>query len=661
MIDHKKQQAVKQQLAQVLPPDEVQTSQDETALSAPQNPSAQPHQSAPNKGGYASRLEAALIEVNKAFGQIAEQQAAASKAGEATLSVEQLSPLMSDAFFNAVKEVQRCESGHEHFTRIKNSYSKIKGLSLAEFNKATKIRKSEKKAAKQAESSDESALSGGGDIGVLVDLIQTEAVLFHDEDEETYITIRVPELDKSTGEQKEGYWQTLPIDNGKKSKFAALIYNKYKALFGSVIGENALKGVIQQCHAIALYEGEGLPVYRRVAHDADNQRIYIDLGNDQWEMVAIDAQGWQIIPSSECQAVRFVRTKHHRPLVKPKAGGTVDLLWKHLNISQPHARYLILAWLLECLRLQTHYPVLEISGGQGTAKSTLQDRLKALIDPNKVNLRGEPREVRDIYVAAHNNYVVSFNNVSYLTDKKQDALCNVSTGGGDATRGLYSDHDEQVIEVKRPVIMNGIPELATRSDLGDRVIAVRPDAITDKQRQSDIVLKERWENDLPYILGALYNLMVGVLKELPKVEKAQTERARLADYTALGQAMLNVMGVQDEFYPIYKANRDNVIERALESSPVAQALIKLIDDKLYYKGTKGQLLDVLSKDYLPIHYDKSAFPKSARGLGDALRRFIPVFLVRGIEITENKERRKDGYYVEIKKLATSSERKSITL
>jgi hypothetical protein len=661
MIDHKKQQAVKQQLAQAVSPNEVQASQDEAMLSAPQDLRAKSQPKSVDQVDYPSRLETALIDVNNAFEQVAEQQAAASEAGEATLSVEQLTPLMSDTFFNAVKEVQRCESGHEHFTRIKNTYSNIKGLSLAEFNKATKIRKSEKKATKQAESSDEPALASGGDIGVLVDLIQTEAVLFHDEDEETYITIRVPELDKSTEEQKEGHWQTLPIDSGKKSNFAALIYKKYKTLFGSVISENALKSVVQQCSAIALYDGQCLPVYRRVAHDVDNQRIYIDLGNDQWEMVAIDSQGWQIIPSSECQAVRFVRAKQQRPLVKPKVGGIIDLLWKHLNISQAHARYLILAWLLECLRLQTHYPVLEISGGQGTAKSTLQERLRDLIDPNMAKLRGEPREVRDIYVAAHNSYVVSFNNVSYLTDKKQDALCNVSTGGGDATRSLYSNHEEHVIEVKRPVIMNGIPELATRSDLGDRVIAVRPDAITDKQRQSDIVLKERWENDLPAILGALYNLMVGVLKELPNVEQAQTERARLADYTALGQAMLNVMGIEDSFYHIYKANRDSVIERTLESSPLAQALVKLIDDKLHYKGAKGQLLEVLVNDYLPTHYDKSAFPKSARGLGDALRRLAPALLVRGIEITENKERRKDGYYVEIKKLAASSERKSITL
>jgi hypothetical protein len=75
---------------------------------------------------------------------------------------------------------------------------------------------------------------------------------------------------------------------------------------------------------------------------------------------------------------------------------------------------LVVSWLLACLRNRGPYPVIVLSGEQGSAKSTFSAILRALLDPNTAPLRALPREDRDLFIAANNGYVLAFDNVSGL-------------------------------------------------------------------------------------------------------------------------------------------------------------------------------------------------------------------------------------------------------
>ena len=163
----------------------------------------------------------------------------------------------------------------------------------------------------------------------------------------------------------------------------------------------------------------------------------------------------------------------------PQAGGDLGLLWQHVNIPADR-RLLVLTWLLDCFRPDTPFPILELVGEQGSAKSTTQSVLRSLVDPNKVMLRGRPKTVEDIFVAAQNNWLVSYENLSGLTAEQQDAFCTLATGGGFASRQLYTNGEEHVMETKRPVVLNGIAVVATRPDLIDRVIHVSMPVIPAK-------------------------------------------------------------------------------------------------------------------------------------------------------------------------------------
>jgi hypothetical protein len=50
-------------------------------------------------------------------------------------------------------------------------------------------------------------------------------------------------------------------------------------------------------------------------------------------------------------------------------------------------------------------------------------------------------------------------------------------GGGRLARELYTDLEEISIAVKRPVILNGIDDVATRPDLRERVLQLELETI----------------------------------------------------------------------------------------------------------------------------------------------------------------------------------------
>jgi hypothetical protein len=73
-------------------------------------------------------------------------------------------------------------------------------------------------------------------------------------------------------------------------------------------------------------------------------------------------------------------------------------------------------------------------------------------------------------IAANNGYLLAFDNLSGLPIWLSDALCRLASGGGFAVRQLYTDDEEVLFEAARPTFLNGIEEVISRPDLGDRAI-----------------------------------------------------------------------------------------------------------------------------------------------------------------------------------------------
>jgi len=154
------------------------------------------------------------------------------------------------------------------------------------------------------------------------------------------------------------------------------------------------------------------------------------------------------------------------------------------------------------------YPLLAISGEQGSAKTVLSKLLKALIDPNAAPVRSLSREERELMIAANNGYLLAFDNLSGLPVWLSDALCRLATGGSFAVRQLYTDDEEVLFAATRPILLNGIEEVVSRPDLGDRAIFLTLPPIGDAQRRPEGELWHAFEIARPRILGALLDAVV---------------------------------------------------------------------------------------------------------------------------------------------------------
>jgi type II secretory pathway predicted ATPase ExeA len=88
------------------------------------------------------------------------------------------------------------------------------------------------------------------------------------------------------------------------------------------------------------------------------------------------------------------------PLPLPERGGSIETLRSFLNIANRNEFVLTVAWLLTALRPRGPYPLLAVSGEQGSAKTVLSKLLKALIDPNAAPVRSLSREERELMIAA---------------------------------------------------------------------------------------------------------------------------------------------------------------------------------------------------------------------------------------------------------------------
>ncbi len=446
----------------------------------------------------------------------------------------------------------------------------------------------------------------------LVALARTQCQLHHDADRKAVAVIRLP--------GRREVWRV------PSSGFEDWLRAAYWRACEAGVAEGTMKAAMATLAAAGLNDGDEVAVHVRVARWQDG--YVIDLCDEHWQAVVVTPSGWQVVAESP---VLFTRTPSMRPLPMPARNGDVGLLWRHTNIP-PERRVMVLAWLLDCLRPDTPFPVLELVGEQGSAKSTTQSVLRSLIDPNKVGLRGRPKTVEDIFVAAANNWVVSYENLSSLTPEQQDALCTLSTGGGFASRQFYTNGEEHVLECKRPVMMNGIAVVATRPDLIDRVIHIDLPRIPAEARRDDADTHAGWERDQPRVFGGLLDLFAAALAVLPSVHL--TRKQRMADFERLGEAVARAIGfAPGEFQQQYAELVRAGIDRALESNAVAQALDKLLAERvwpLHWQGTAGQLYERLNGYGIA---DRSTWPRSPKGLADQLRRIAPAYRAKGIEIS----------------------------
>jgi hypothetical protein len=379
---------------------------------------------------------------------------------------------------------------------------------------------------------------------------------------------------------------------------------------GRSISSEAWSEAAGTLEGIARFKGPEREAFLRVGKHGDC--IYIDLGTDDWQIVRVSPNGWEVIPYSECP-VRFYRPDCQLPLPTPTREGSLEDLWRLLNVKEAD-RPLVLGWILSTMTPDGSKPILVFSGEKGSGKSSAAALLKRLTDPTHVDMFGGVEDQRQFAVAAANRWVLCGDNLSHLSTEQQNLLCRASTGGGFTYRALYTDLDEVSVKYRRPQILTGVDLVPTRSDLLERCLIVRLERIPEKNRLSERKLESLISSLLPGIYGSLLDLMATALRNLPTIEL--DELPRMGDFYELCIAA----GIPD-FVETYSSNIEIGNQAAVEANPIADGIVCLLDaHKGSWHGTATELIRGLQElDPTNKLFQKLSASSIGKKLGSSLK------------------------------------------
>jgi len=420
-----------------------------------------------------------------------------------------------------------------------------------------------------------------------------------------------------------GHRETWPV---RSRRLRGWLRRRYYEETGEALASAAVRSALDLLEARAQFDAPERSVHVRVAAHAD--RLYLDLADDRWRAVEIGTEGWRVIAAPP---VRLRRPEGMLALPEPRPGGSIEALRPMLNLADRNDFVLVVAWLLASLRPVGPYPLLAVSGEQGSAKTVLSKLLRALIDPNTASVRALAREQRELSIAANNGHLLAFDNLSVLPTWLSDALCRLASGGSFALRRLYTDDEEVLFEAARPILLNGIEDVISRADLADRAIFLTLAPIAEEQRRSEAELWREFELARPAILGALLDALAEGLRELPRVRLERLPR--MADFALWATACETALWPAGTLACAYEANRKAAVVDAIEADPVAACVREIMAERSTWTGSAAELLrggaDLPADGALSRG---SGWPQNPRALAGRLRRAQTPLRAIGIEI-----------------------------
>ncbi|MGN0529102.1 MAG: hypothetical protein ACI4IE_08205 [Eubacterium sp.] len=456
---------------------------------------------------------------------------------------------------------------------------------------------------------------------------ENNSVLFHDTANEPYIAVNI-----------DGHKEIWSIDSYGLNIWLNSLY--YKAVHKPAKKENITQ-VLAVLSAKALFENkEPIPLYNRVANKDDT--FWYDLTNNDYQSIKITSDNWSLENDTP---ILFYRYRHQKAQVIPNANGDVNKIFDYINIK--NNRTLFLCWLITCFVPDIPHAMPIFYGEQGAAKSTTCRLLKSLIDPSELETLTLNKDERSLMVNLQTHWFLPFDNVSHISEETSDTLCRAITGGGMQQRKLFTNSEDYIFKFKRCIALNGINNVATRSDLLDRAILLELSRISEDERKELIEVEKNFEKDLPYILGGIFNVLSKAKRIRPTVKLDKLPR--MADFARWGFAIGEALGgLGDTFIEEYLININKHDIEIINSNVVATLVFNFMKDKPEWEGLVSELYNKLTvlAPSLGINTKLKSFPSQPNVLSRRLNGLKSN--LHSVGITFNSSVKANGTIITIK-------------
>lgn len=240
-----------------------------------------------------------------------------------------------------------------------------------------------------------------------LEFILSKITLFHDELDECFAIIEI-------NNHKELY----SLDSLKFRKYLCMIIlNEFR----KIVTTEQISTLINALTGIALFNKEKKNTFFRSAM-LDNS-LYYDFTNDDWQIVKIDATGWEILDNSP---ILFRRESHQQPQTIPIKGGDINLIWKYINIPDEE-KLLFISCLCSMYLPNIPRPILILYGEKGASKTTTAKIIRELVDPSILGTINMPKEEKEFVQILSKHYLASFDNIDIISNPTSNMLCRAVT------------------------------------------------------------------------------------------------------------------------------------------------------------------------------------------------------------------------------------------
>jgi hypothetical protein len=244
-------------------------------------------------------------------------------------------------------------------------------------------------------------------------------------------------------------------------------------------------------------------------------------------------------------------------------------------------------------------------------------------------------------VAAQNSHVLFYDNIRGIVKNIMDLMCGATTGTASASRQLFTDDGISIMFLHVSMVLNGIYDFVTESDLVQRSLILNLQQMDEKKRLSEKALLSDLDADLPEIMMGLFQRIADILKVLPEAKVSRPER--MIDFCQWLAASELVDGVEAGTYQaLYSETLEVAQLSSLLDNDFAAGIYKFaIKLDRHWKGTPTELFRVLS-EVTSIHGFRPSgdWPKSVESMSKRLKTLLPALNTQGIFIsfTKSKDR-----------------------
>ena len=404
-------------------------------------------------------------------------------------------------------------------------------------------------------------------------------------------------------------------------------------------------------------------VFNRIGYHGET--IYLNLCDEEHNIVEINSQGWNVLKEEEINApILFVRNRNMKALPVPKKSGNLTSLRKYLNASNEDFSLLI-GWLLVSMNPLIECPILWLNAGKGRGKTTATELLKGLIDPDFAGALAPFRKVDDYYATASSRYIVAIDNMSRISPTWSDVFCRAVTGAGAVKRKNYTDNDAFDVRLRTPLIMNGIDFVPGRSDLQDRTFPVTLKKLDEKNRKSKKELTNEFEREHAYILGALLDSVVKGLQNkdyTPEIDVRMLDASRFIMRAARGGEL---PFSAEQFKQTLLRKKSKADDLELDNDPVARAIYDMAqkseksiseNEILVFDGLSSELMKQVREKVKSGEYGSLSskdVPTSPRDFGYKLSSIKSMFEDKGFAFVNEHKREGSSWRITFNKNAIS--------